>query len=52
MIPSFFDDSDLISCKLNKGTDLATRPSRKKRFATSRIELGTVSSWLSRTFMI
>ncbi|CAO1368860.1 unnamed protein product [Diamesa serratosioi] len=41
MIPSFFDDSDLISCKLNKGTDLAVRPNRKKRFATSRIELGT-----------
>ncbi|KAL7046888.1 hypothetical protein ACKWTF_002731 [Chironomus riparius] len=33
-IPQFFDDTDLIKCK-------TARTSRAKRFATSRMELGT-----------
>lgn len=39
-IPEFFDDEDLINCKNSRGVDLIPK-SRKKRFATSRMELGT-----------
>jgi hypothetical protein len=46
-IPEFFDDADLIKCKNSQGTESLLRPigpidgGRKKRFATSRMELGT-----------
>lgn len=42
-IPDFFDDSQLIACKNANGPENLFRPmnSRKKRFATSRMELGT-----------
>lgn len=45
-IPEFFDDSDLTKCKSTQGTESLLRPigsygTRMKRFATSRMELGS-----------
>ncbi|CRL08608.1 CLUMA_CG021576, isoform A [Clunio marinus] len=42
MMPDFFDDADLIKCKTSHGTESLIRDviNRRKRFATTRIELG------------
>lgn len=40
-IPDFFDDSDLHRCRNSSESLLRQENGRKKRFATSRMELGT-----------
>lgn len=43
MIPEFFNDIDLVNCRRVEGSEGLGRPTRKKRFATSRLDLGTVT---------